>query len=84
MGEVGSRLGRQGQLTMAKREKGRVIPAPATQVDMYLAAIVEELERLNDTIEGLTVQPEAEVTDEVELREPELPKKAAHRDAKKG
>ena len=70
---------------MAKRTGGRAIPAPATQTDMYLSGILEELERLNDNIETLTAQPAQAATDEVELREPETkPKKTAHRDAIKG
>ncbi len=72
---------------MATQGEGRAIPAPATQQDMYLAAIVEELERLNANIERLVVDaPPVEVSaGEVELRESESkPKKAAHRDAARG
>lgn len=65
----------------------RYLPAPATQQDMYLAAIVEELERLNANlgrlIDGTTMAEQ--VNGEVELRESEsMPKKATHRDAKRG
>ena len=80
---------------MIKQREGRAIPAPATQSDMYGAAIVEELERLNDNIERLfdaltPAQPQA-TGDVVELSEPAAVapaeeasvKKLAHRDAKR-
>jgi hypothetical protein len=69
---------------MPKKEK-RNIPAPATQSDLYAAAILEELERIADALDALAdryaVQGES-VPGVVELREPE-PVKASNRDARK-
>ena len=70
---------------MAKRKEGRVLPAPATQVDIYLNAIVEELERLNDNIAELAAQPAQATGDNVALREAAaetVQTKAKHRDVK--
>lgn len=72
---------------MSADGRGRVLPPPATQSDMYGAAIVEELERLNGNIValvGLLAPIPVEASAEVELREPEAKlKKVMHRDVKR-
>lgn len=59
---------------MAKQAK---LPTPATSGEMFLAAAVEELRRLNDNIEGLLdaiSEPVDAPTEEVQLKEPDKPK----------